>query len=407
MDGLSWRELRFAFLISSSHFTQHVFYRILPPLIPVLAVVLEYPLWQLGLLITLYSLGMGLVQAPLGILSDRIDRRYLLPSGLAIAGAAYVLFAFAPSLGTLLPAVTLLDHTFEGGFLVMALAMVFVGIGLAVVHPAGYPMITDNVDTDNKGTVLGVFGASSKFGDAATPALIAGLLLILAWEQIILLFGIGGILYGIGLYAALRTDEYETMPSGQRNETSDGSSNGFRDRDRRSFFYPITIIYLFFISSGLILLPRFNIFTLSERLCSVWILSLILSLKAHSSSNSTNRRSSPDPMDQLGRSGNGRGYMLLATSGASCAPEVARLPPNSPPALTISKNNWNASSVTALGNTNRSSHTFTRTLRRRSGSGPPPWSSMTSVSLRKAPPASVLAANGVVQLARLTTASRS
>ena len=251
MDGLSWRELRFAFLISSSHFTQHVFYRILPPLIPVLAVVLEYPLWQLGLLITLYSLGMGLVQAPLGILSDRIDRQYLLPTGLAIAGEAYVLFAFAPSLGTLVPIVTLFNHSFEGGFLVMSLAMIVVGIGLAVVHPVGYPMITDNVDTDNKGTVLGVFGASSKFGDAATPAFIAGLLLILAWEQIIFLFGIGGIIYGIGLYAVLRTDEFETMPSGQRNETSDGSSDRLRDRDRRSFFYPLTIIYLFFVSSGL------------------------------------------------------------------------------------------------------------------------------------------------------------
>jgi FSR family fosmidomycin resistance protein-like MFS transporter len=251
MYGLSWRELRFALLVSSSHFTQHVFYRILPPLIPVLAVALDYPLWQLGLLITLYSLGMGVVQAPFGVLSDRIDRRYLLPTGLALAGAAYVLFAFAPTLGASLPAVTLFNHSFEGGFLVMSLAMVIVGIGLAVVHPAGYPMITDNVETDNKGKVLGVFGASSKFGDAATPALVAVLLLVLPWERIILLFGVAGIVYGIGLYAALRSEEYETMPSGQRTEGSEGSTNEILDRDRRSFFYPITAIYLFFVSSGL------------------------------------------------------------------------------------------------------------------------------------------------------------
>ena len=70
-------------------------------------------------------------------------------------------------------------------------------------------------------------------------------------KQDSLLFGIGGIIYGIGLYAVLRTDEYETMPSGQRNETSDGSFDRLRDRDRRSFFYPLTIIYFFFVSSGL------------------------------------------------------------------------------------------------------------------------------------------------------------
>ena len=251
MYGLSRRELEFAVLISSSHFTQHVFYRILPPLIPVLAVALEYPLWQLGLLITLYSLGMGVVQAPLGELSDRIDRRYLLPTGLALAGAAYVLFAFAPILGESLPALTLLGTTFDGGYLVMSLAMVIVGVGLAVVHPAGYPMITDNVGADSKGKVLGVFGASSKLGDAATPAIIAGLILVLAWETIVLLFGIVGIVYGVVLYAVLRNDEYETVPSGQRNETDETSSDGILNEDRRTFLYPMTAIYFFFVTSGL------------------------------------------------------------------------------------------------------------------------------------------------------------
>lgn len=251
MYGLSRRELRFALLVSSSHFTQHVFYRVLPPLIPVLAVALDYPLWQLGLLITLYTLGMGIVQAPLGVLSDRIDRRYLLPTGLALAGAAYVVFAFAPTLGAALPAVTVADYAFDGGFLVMSLAMLVVGVGLAVVHPAGYPMITDNVSAANKGKVLGVFGASSKLGDAATPAVIAGLILVLAWEHIVLLFGLVGIAYGGALCAALRGDEYETMPSGRRADESEEADAGLLDGDRRTGLYPLTVIYLFFVTSGL------------------------------------------------------------------------------------------------------------------------------------------------------------
>ncbi|RQG95510.1 MFS transporter [Natrarchaeobius chitinivorans] len=251
MSGLSRRELEFTILVSSSHFAQHVFYRVLPPLIPVLAVALEYPLWQLGLLITLYSIGMGVVQAPLGVLADRIDRRYLLPTGLALSGGAYVLFAFAPVLGGPLPAVTVLGATLEGGFLVMAAAMVIVGIGLAVVHPAGYPMITDNVDERNKGKILGFFGASSKLGDAATPAAIAGLILVLSWEQIILAIGTAGVLYGIALYLALRSDEFETMPSGQRTEGDAGVTTSELVREeRRTFLYPMTAIYVFFVSSG-------------------------------------------------------------------------------------------------------------------------------------------------------------
>lgn len=250
MYGLSRREFRIALVISSSHFTQHVFFRILPPLIPVLAVALEYPLWQLGLLITLYSLGMGIAQAPLGVLSDRFDRRYLLPTGIALTGAAYVVFAFAPVLAGPLASVTVAGHVFEGGFLVMSLAMVLVGVGLAVVHPVGYPMITDNITPAHKGKVLGFYGAASKLGDATTPAIIAGLILVLAWQDVIVLFGLAGILYGTVLYLVLRGDAYETTPAARRNPDATERTTSVLDGDRRAYLYPITIIYLFFTTTG-------------------------------------------------------------------------------------------------------------------------------------------------------------
>ncbi|THE62981.1 MFS transporter [Salinadaptatus halalkaliphilus] len=225
----------------------------LPPLIPVLSVALEYPLWQLGLLISVYALGMGIVQAPLGVFSDRIDRQYLLPTGLAVTGAAYVLFAFAPTLGAPLATLEVLGANFEGGFLVMCLAMAVVGVGLAVVHPTGYPMITDNVSDTSKGKVLGVFGASSKLGDAAAPAAIAALMLLLPWHQIIFLFGVAGVLYGVGLYAILQGDEYETVPAGQRIESGedDDTADETQPSDRRTYLYPIVMVYLFFVSSNL------------------------------------------------------------------------------------------------------------------------------------------------------------
>ncbi len=247
MYGLSRKELRFALLVSSSHFTQHVYYRLLPPLIPVLAVALAYPLWQLGLLISIYQFSSGLAQAPLGVLSDRVDRRYLLPTGLALTGLAYIVFAAAPILGAPLPSLTVFGYGFEGGFLVMSLSMVFIGIGLSVVHPVGYPMITANVDETSKGKVLGVFGASSKLGDAATPAVIAVLILVLAWEQIILLFGVAGVLYSAALFAVLGREKYETVPVGE--DDSDAGPTGDQSRDRRQFLYPMVAVYLYFIMS--------------------------------------------------------------------------------------------------------------------------------------------------------------
>lgn len=248
MYGLSGRELRFALLISSSHFAQHVYFRILPPLIPVLAVALEYPLWQLGMLITMYSIGMSLAQAPAGILADRIDRLYLLPLGIIVTGAGYLGFAFAPFLGAPIPSYELLGYAFEGGFFAMSVMMFVVGIGLSVVHPAGYPMISDNVATDHKGKALGMFGASSKLGDGLTPAIIAGMILFLAWEWIVVFFGAAGILYGALLFLILQGDTYETAPARQRQPESDETS--VLDLEGRRFLYPFAVIYLFFVGSG-------------------------------------------------------------------------------------------------------------------------------------------------------------
>ena len=249
MYDLSADEHRFALIISSAHFSQHVYYRLLPPLIPVLAVALEYPLWQLGLLISLYSVGMGVSHAPLGVLADRIDRVYLLPTGIALTGAAYMLFAIAPWIGIPLSTIHFLGYAFEGSYLIMGVAMLVVGVGLSVVHPAGYPMITDNVATGNKGKVLGMFGASSKLGDGTAPAVIAVLILAFAWHQIIFGFGLAGVVYGILLFRVLRDERYETVPSGRRRSPESDEKSPNRDTTRRSYLYPMAAMYAFFIAS--------------------------------------------------------------------------------------------------------------------------------------------------------------
>ena len=175
------REIRFTLLIAATRVTRNSLSGLVPPLIPILTVALEYPLWQLGLLVTIFTLGSGLGQAPVGYLSDTYDRRYILPTGISIAGGSYVLFALAPSIGAVLPAVSIVpvDPTFA----VMCVAMLVCGLATAVVHSTAYPMITANVREPNKGKVLGIFGSSAKFGDAITPLFVGELILVLAWEE--------------------------------------------------------------------------------------------------------------------------------------------------------------------------------------------------------------------------------
>ena len=252
MFGLSSREFRFVIVISAIHLSQHFFMRLIPPLIPVLAVAFEYPLWQLGLLVSMFSLGAGVFQAPFGLLADQYDRLYLITSGVALMGFGFIAFSQSSVLGHLLPSVVILGNSFTGAYVLMLLAMLIAGIGAAATHPAAYPMITDNVSVTNKGKVLGAFGSSAKFGDAVAPAIVGVLLLVLFWEYIVLLLGTLGVITAVVFYLILRTDEFETVPASKRRKenTKDATTVSFSDIEKRRFLYPLIIIYLFFISKN-------------------------------------------------------------------------------------------------------------------------------------------------------------
>ena len=246
------REWTVATVLSTAHSAQHFYSSLLPPLIPILTVALSVPLWQLGLLISVYSLVDGFGQAPLGVLSDRYDRRYLLPPGLGLMGAGYVLFGSAPALGRGLPAITAFGEALSGPFLVMVVSMAVVGLGASVVHPTGYPMISANVRPGRKGRALGIWGSASKFGDTLAPVVVALLILVLSWDRILLLVGVVGVGYAVVLALVLRRPEIDTLPPSSSREDSDDAAAETRESpaDPRLFVYPMLAVLLFFVTRG-------------------------------------------------------------------------------------------------------------------------------------------------------------
>jgi len=240
-----------ALVLSVSHGAQHFFSRLIPPLIPVLVITLGMPLWKFGLLVSVYSLGAGFGQTPMGILSDRHDRRYILPPGLAVLSFGYIVFGLAPSLGGGLPSLALAGHTFGGPFLVMNVAMAVSGVGASVTHPTGYPLISENVSPERKGRALGMWGSAAKVGDAAAPALIAVLILVLAWNQILLGLGVIGLAYSALLFVALGSDQVETRPpehASRAAERDEAERVDIWSADKRVFLYPMLVILVFFIT---------------------------------------------------------------------------------------------------------------------------------------------------------------
>lgn len=235
------REWLFAFVISGVHGVDHLLKRVFPPLIPIWAAAFGYPLWKLGLILGAHTLGSALGQAPIGILSDRFDRRYLLSAGMGVMGVGVLILAGVPFLNTSVVRFTVVGYAFDGRLVTMLGAMLVAGVGSSTVHPTGYPLITSNVSEANKGKVLGMWGSASKFGDGLAPAAVGVMLIALQWTTILAAFGALAVLFTVGLFAVLGT--FETKPADPDAGTGESAA---AETDSRAYRYPMIAIFVYF-----------------------------------------------------------------------------------------------------------------------------------------------------------------
>ena len=258
-------ERRFAVLLSSSHGLEHFLRRLFPPLIPIWVVTLDFPLALAGLLLGVQSLGSATGQIPFGVLADRHDRRFMLPTGLAIAAAFVAVFAVVPFLPVVDVDLTVVGRSVGLPILVMLVAMYGIGLGGSVLHPAGYPLISENVATARKGTAYGAWGSAAKLGDGLSPAVVGVLLLVLPWQEVLL--GLGTLAVGYSVFLFVVLGEFETRPAAEleredaaaddepapedRGAASDAgrgpdTSRSVTGPDRRIYLYPLLAIFVFF-----------------------------------------------------------------------------------------------------------------------------------------------------------------
>ncbi|MFB6169764.1 MAG: MFS transporter [Haloarculaceae archaeon] len=237
-------ERSFALVISGAHGMDHLLKRVFPPLVPVFAVAFGFPLWKLGVLLGARSFGSALGQAPMGHLSDRYDRRVMLPAGMALMGVSFLAFAALPTLSVLEFEFTVAGVHVTGQFAGMLVAMVASGIGSSTVHPTGYPLISRNVSPGVKGKVLGMWGSARAFGDGGAPALVGLGLLVAGWQPILAAFGVLGLVYAGYLFVVLGS--YETRPADTAGDDG-GESSGILRGDRRLYLYPMLVVLVAFV----------------------------------------------------------------------------------------------------------------------------------------------------------------
>jgi MFS transporter, FSR family, fosmidomycin resistance protein len=159
-DGLDRRALA---VLGAGHLCVDLCQGAVPALLPFLAAERGYSYAALGALVLFSTIGSSIVQPLFGLLSDRIARPWLMPAGLALAGAGIALAGPAPS------------------YALTAAAVVVSGLGVAMFHPEG-AKFAGLASFERKGRGMSLFSVGGNAGFALGPLLTTPLVLVFGLE---------------------------------------------------------------------------------------------------------------------------------------------------------------------------------------------------------------------------------
>lgn len=220
---MSWREelrrrtfspegRRVVGLVSGSHFLNHMFLVLLPPVFGVLATEFDVSLAELGLAVSAMSLSSTAFQLPFGYLSDTVSRTVTMVAGLLTGAAGVFVVAVA------------------GSFPALLAGQVLVGAGIGAHHPANYPLMSDATAEDRRAWAFSVHGTAGHLGYGAAPALIVAVISIpgRTWRDAFLVVAAVTVAYALLSLVVLTRYVADDVTRGGRAAGSDGADDGPR-----------------------------------------------------------------------------------------------------------------------------------------------------------------------------------
>ncbi len=167
------------------HFSHHVMTAITVPLMPFIrsAFALDYA--QSGLVVSAFSITLGISQLPAGWLADRVEPRTLMTIG--ISGAALV--------GIMVG----LSQT----YVLMTLLLILMGLLAGGYHPSAPPLIMATVKRENLGKALGFHNIGGSASNAVTPLVAVAAANALGWRNAYIALATPVVVFGILFYILL------------------------------------------------------------------------------------------------------------------------------------------------------------------------------------------------------------
>lgn len=168
-------------VVSGSHFVNHMYLILLPPIFDLLLVEFDTTLAALGLAVGIMSVAGAAFQLPFGYVSDNYSRTLALGIGLSLGAAGVLTLASAPSYEWVLVSQALL------------------GMGIAAHHPAHYPLLSAASSEARRARAFSVHDFAGHIGYGAAPLVIVGVLSLrgTTWRDALLLIGAVGALYAV------------------------------------------------------------------------------------------------------------------------------------------------------------------------------------------------------------------
>ncbi|MDJ1158767.1 MFS transporter [Chelatococcus sp. SYSU_G07232] len=202
--ALPRRDVRIVGVVSLAHFSSHFFQLVLPPLFPVMKDALGVGYVQLGLVMTVFFAASGVAQVVAGFLVDRFGPQRVLPTGIALFGAATLIAGLTPNYWALIP------------------VAVLAGLGNSVFHPADYAIMTARVTPTRLARAYSVHVISGTLGWAAAPMTMLALSDLLGWRMALVAAGLAG----LALAAFVALEHTNLSVAHQRKaEASPGASS--------------------------------------------------------------------------------------------------------------------------------------------------------------------------------------
>lgn len=193
-----------------------------------------------AIVFSLVAVSMGLAVVPAGRLADRIPRRYVLRTGLALLAAAYVGVALPPSLAAVV-----------GGTIAS-------GVGLAFLFVSFQSYVADLLAADERARAYGRAGAFAVLASAAGPA-VAGLV-FRATTSDLLGLRVNAALFALaGLVAIALT---MTLPSARPATYAPEERGRWLEAPRAAA--PIALLYVFMGAGYGMTAPYFTVYFLDH-----------------------------------------------------------------------------------------------------------------------------------------------